>query len=391
LRIVYGEEVSGMRTDTWIDLIAVVVIALVGLLTAYVCFGLLQSEATGEFQQYSVGGAIAGALASASLLSTTYLQIRKSSGELQKLRENNQALQQKIIRGAPRPTGFDTEVSERQRIVLARPKDWKPRGGIIFEYELPQTEARKYDEFRARFRCSYSMISKDDEAQQQLSENGPKEWRSSSDSEALRRCYERVRQNTLNDTCVQSHTSEFVYLGEESQAIKCLKIIAHEYVGIHVQKDPLSGKEATYWNPISRDVYEHLTNNSRAGVLGRPVMPSHSGQEERLDRSGNDLANNDTAPAQTAVKDRVEITDRPQTSSVAGNEEEPGQEQFHQKDGTVLPPRQVRPAKIMHMSVICFHQDLETIFYFDFWDDEDDFVESSTVFNQILASTRLLT
>ena len=92
-----------MRKDKIIDLVAVVTIALVSLLTAYVCFGLLQSEASGEFQQYSVGGAIAGALASVSLLSTTYLQIRKSGGEIQKLREANQELQQKIIRGAPRP------------------------------------------------------------------------------------------------------------------------------------------------------------------------------------------------------------------------------------------------------------------------------------------------
>lgn len=376
-----------MRKDKIIDLVAVVTIALVGLLTAYVCFGLLQSEASGEFQQYSVGGAIAGALASVSLLSTTYLQIRKSGGEIQKLRETNQELQQKIIRGAPRPPGFDTEVSERQRIVLARPKDWKPRGGIIFEYELPQAEAREGDEFRARFRCSYSMISKDDEAKLGLSGNGIKQWRSSCDGEALRKCYERVLHNTLNDTCIQSYTSEFVYLGGESQATKCLKIIAREYVRIHEQKDPLSGKVATYWNPISRDEYERLTNN-RAGEHNRPVMLSHTGQEERLDRSGNDLANNDTAPAQAAVKDRMETANRPQTSSVAGGEEEPGQDQVHQEDGTLRPPR---PAKIMHMSVICFHQDLETIFYFDFWDDEDDFAETSTVFNQILASTRLLT
>ncbi|MDP8973555.1 MAG: hypothetical protein M3N45_10400 [Actinomycetota bacterium] len=127
-----------MRKDKIIDLVAVVTIALVGLLTAYVCFGLLQSEASGEFQQYSVGGAIAGALASVSLLSTTYLQIRKSGSEIQKLRETNQELQQKIIRGAPRPPGFDTEVSERQRIVLAGPKI-----GSRVEVSSSNTSSRK--------------------------------------------------------------------------------------------------------------------------------------------------------------------------------------------------------------------------------------------------------
>jgi hypothetical protein len=67
-----------------------------------------------------------------------------------------------------------------------------------------------------------------------------------------------------------------VYLGGESQATKCLKIIVREYVRIHEQKDPLSGKMATYWNPISRDEYERLTNN-RAGEHNRPVMLFHTG------------------------------------------------------------------------------------------------------------------
>lgn len=84
----------------------------------------------------------------------------------------------------------------------------------------------------------------------------------------------------------------------------------------------------------------------------------------------------------------METANRPQTSSVAADQERPYQEQIHPKHPTVRSPQ---GAKITHVSVICFHQDLETIFYFDFWGDEKDFAESSTVFNQILASTRLLT
>jgi hypothetical protein len=79
---------------------------------------------------------------------------------------------------------------------------------------------------------------------------------------------------------------------------------------------------------------------------------------------------------------------RPQTSFVAVYQERPDLEHVHQKDPTVRPPR---AAKITQMLVICLRQDLETTFYFDFWDDQKDFAESSTVFNQILASTRLLT
>jgi hypothetical protein len=42
----------------------------------------------------------------------------------------------------------------------------------------------------------------------------------------------------------------YVYLGRESHAINCLKIIARRYVRIHEQKDPLSGKVATYRYPF---------------------------------------------------------------------------------------------------------------------------------------------
>jgi hypothetical protein len=124
-----------------------------------------------------------------------------------------------------------------------------------------------------------------------------------------------------------------------------------------------------------------------SGDLPEPLSRNEY-EQERLDRSGNDLANNHIAPAQAAVKDRVETANRPQTSSVAADQERPYQEQIHPKHPTVRSPQ---VAKITHVSVICFHQDLETIFYFDFWNDEKDFAESSTVFNQILASTRLLT
>ena len=124
------------------DLAVWFLIATIGLVAAYVCFGILTSAAEGKYQAYSIGGAIAGAIVSWGVLTSVYLQLRGSSTELEDLRERNEQLQNKLIRGAPRPQGFETEVDERQRIVLARPKLWRPKGGTIFELELPNDAMR---------------------------------------------------------------------------------------------------------------------------------------------------------------------------------------------------------------------------------------------------------
>ena len=46
--------------------------------------------------------------------------------------------------------------------------------------------------------------------------------------------------------------------------------------------------------------------------------------------------------------------------------------------------------EIVSMTVICYQAALEKIFFFEFWDDSKDFLESSDEFNRILASTRFL-
>ena len=90
--------------------VLIVVIVGVGLVAAYVLFAVLDSEASGEFQGYSVTGAVAGFLAVELLLFSTYRQLRKSDEE--DLQEQINQLQQKLIRGAPRPPNFESEVAE---------------------------------------------------------------------------------------------------------------------------------------------------------------------------------------------------------------------------------------------------------------------------------------
>src|SRR4029079_1735237 len=90
------------------DMAAVVTISALGLLTAFITFGVLTSSARADFG-YSIGGALLGALLSWSALSAMYLRFQASSGELSALRTQNLELERKLIRGAPRPEGFASE------------------------------------------------------------------------------------------------------------------------------------------------------------------------------------------------------------------------------------------------------------------------------------------
>ena len=153
-------ELTRINSERFFDAVVWFFIAAVGLVAAYVCFGILNSEVSGRFQEYSVGGAIAGAVVSWAVLTSVYLQLRGSSNELQELRNRSNELQSKLIRGAPRPQGFETEVDERQRIVLARPKDWQPKGGTMFDLQLPDETMKSGDTFPAAFRCFFVPIEK---------------------------------------------------------------------------------------------------------------------------------------------------------------------------------------------------------------------------------------
>ena len=128
------------------DVVVWTLIAVFGLVTAYVTFGILSSQASTEVQGYSVEGALAGFVVSAGVLTSIYLQVRKSSNEVEALHRRILELQNKLLRGAPRPLAFETEVSERQRIVLARPEKWRPSGGIIFDYQLPLEALKEEDD-----------------------------------------------------------------------------------------------------------------------------------------------------------------------------------------------------------------------------------------------------
>lgn len=46
--------------------------------------------------------------------------------------------------------------------------------------------------------------------------------------------------------------------------------------------------------------------------------------------------------------------------------------------------------EVVRMRVVSYHEQLEKVYYFEFWDDVENFKDSSAVFNRVLASTRFL-
>lgn len=320
--------------DKIIDAIIVGVIALIGIFTAVVTFGILKSQAQGEIGPYQVGGAIAGALVSWSLLASLYLQIRKSSNEPEKLREQLQAdqkrfqeeigvLNQKLLRGSPCPEGFIAEISEQQKIVLARPEKWHKRGGMMFDVEM--VEMTPGDNYPARFTCSFVPITPDYE---KLKMDGFYDV-----------FEENIRLNPYNyyTRCEYSH-----YGGDRHQAKKCIKLIAGQHVRLEFYANPYGGKNRMESSVVSEREYAKNTVSPAA-----PPNAEASVEPDALTTSQEFLVNGRA-------------------------------------------PVEVRYVKISHMFVACYREELKKIFFFEFMDDEKDFGRTSEIFNQVLDSTRFL-
>jgi len=120
-----------------ISLAMIITILVASTFVAYVMFNILESSAEASLQNWKFGGAFAGfaftLLASASLASQFYKQM--TFDEISTLRNQIHELSSKLIRGAPCPEDYVPEVDEKYKIVFARPKEWSPKRGILFQYE----------------------------------------------------------------------------------------------------------------------------------------------------------------------------------------------------------------------------------------------------------------
>jgi hypothetical protein len=319
--------------DKIIDAIIVGVIALIGIFTAVVTFGILKSQAQGEIGPYQVGGAIAGALVSWSLLASLYLQIRKSSNEPEKLREQIKAeeqkfqeqigvLQQKILRGSPCPAGFIAEISEQQKIVLARPEKWHKRGGMMFDVEM--VEMKQDDQYPARFTCSFVPITSDYE---KLGMDG---------------FYDVFEENIRLNPYNYYTRCEYIYIGgDQYHAKKSIKLIARQHMRLEFYANPYGGK-----------------NRMESSVVSEREYTKHTGS---------------AAPPNAGASDESDGLRTSQEVRVNGRD-----------------PVEVKYVEISHMFVACYREELKKVFFFEFMDDEKDFGRTSEIFNQVLTSTRFL-
>jgi hypothetical protein len=354
-----------MRSEKFTDLAATVVIAAVGLGVAVVTFGVLQSSTTGNAGGYEVGGAIAGFLVSTAALGSFYLQQRKSSSELNALRAKNLELAQKLIRSVPRPEEWEIELDERQRIALARPKQWYPRGGVIFDFQdvsVPlagvQSAPDSDDIYPAYFMLSYQSI-----------DPSTKKGSATEDRDAFYAEQRALAEAAYKDGWIARPQHEFIHLGDESAPLKCLKTVTCSYYTVADVPDPLTGRVAPFFNQILAPEYEERVRLQTAAAPEQAAPVARTGD-------GSAVA---VAPPPAAVPTEAPPGPADDSPAAAG-------------DGSAPAPAP-GPEKLVvlqRMVVTCYHRTLDKVFFFEIWDDDEDFAESSAVMDRLLHSTRFL-
>jgi hypothetical protein len=391
------------------DLLILSVIAALGVGTAALCFGLLESEAE-VGAGYSVGGALAGALISWSALGALYSQLRRSSGELEGLRDENRVLEQKLIRGSPKPPGYDAEIDERQRLVLARPREWKHRGGTIFDFEAPSEGADGHDIFPARFQASYTPVS--ELAADGLPES-PDEY------------YVAIADRLANDESTINYSTEYVSVGGSPDGIRAIRFVAEEFHRIIRWRDPTTGRAVSDTQPATREEFLAHVNTSVALAVREVAGDHHPDLQEQqaLAAIKSSLVNDftislerGTCNPRTSLAHEVgehlqeQMRTHPEGEEASLAEEAHGTENGDSVSGGGSDGSQPSPEKaaiqlapqqsafavlnevlpIRRTVVACFHRELSTVFYFHLMDNAGDYLNSSQRFNAILSSVRFL-
>jgi hypothetical protein len=343
------------------DLVALVVIAVLGVLAAVVTFGFLQSAAETYSPTYSLSGAFAAAAVSWILLSSIYFRLRRSSqfesvrqltDELQILRrtteernEEIQQLQSKLLKITPHPPDFDVETDERQHLVLAKPRDWIHRG-VVFDFQ-ERPENRRENVFPRNFKVSYGQIWPPDQTP-----DGYYRW-------FLRQYFE----DRMNELWLDGYTTELAFLGGPEDRVKCLKVISDHFAKVTFD----NSQHYAQWEFINREAFEKSGGSRQSAASGG--------------ESDGDLGQSVTIEPAVSTQSAID----------------PGS---HVTDPGPLPAKNVElpdVRKVSHsylrfrrLMVVCYKEELGTIFFFEGTADPSDFPESSRVFNQVLDSVRFL-
>lgn len=117
-------------------IISSITILFVSLFVAFICFKLLESTAETNLKGWKLGGAFAGFVFTASMLTSIVFQFYRqmTAEQVEDYRALVQELQSKLIKSAPCPDNFTIDIDERHKLVFARPTEWIPRGGLLYQY-----------------------------------------------------------------------------------------------------------------------------------------------------------------------------------------------------------------------------------------------------------------
>jgi hypothetical protein len=235
--------------------------------------------------------------------------------------------------------------------VLAKPRDWRPVGNILFNFEAFFPDEKRKDIVPASF-STVAVPIKKAMAQSAEAEGGTTAEKSDQKKSEQDKYYDREIEDMINNPYVIDFTSEFISLGGEPEGIKSLKIIYKCYAVPQLTRDQVSNLERWSITPITLDRYNE-------GMRYREEQERKRLEEKSKLRGKSVKQRSDASPAEEAMN----------ADPHSRNKE---------------------PIVVTNMYVVCYHQSLEQVFNFYFTDNSEDFNESSTIFNQILDSVRFL-
>ena len=398
------------RLREYSDGVALTLIALLGLAAAAVCFGLLQSQAKAG-TGYSISGAIVGSLLSWSALGSLYLNLRRDTREFSDLKRENRELAQKLLRSAPRPTGFELEVDEHQRVVLARPREWERGGGTIFDYQLAAPHMQQGDVFPARFALYFEPLAPDLTVEQ---------------------FYSRTKEvyDEYMSRLGASYTSEIVQVGG-AEGVGSLKFSVQAYARVSLLSSGEPGMARGSWSYVDRaefrkhvswfvddavamrlkHVPKDLDTVDRIARAKASLVPYVERALEKweveptrgvrdliaslLDEHGEELlgegARRDSDGAPPRGSSETTATTSPAGQGVgqlASNGRSTPTDTDTAEAASGAPSEAILP--VGRMIVISCHAGLHKVGTFDFVDNASEYARASETFNKVLSSVRFL-
>lgn len=243
------------------SLVVVLSIAAASLLVASVTFGVLESSGQVADSTRSLGGAVVGFLASFSIISLTYSRLLRlqSTAINRGLQDRNstlsrqvEELSQQLIRGAERPSGYDIEVLDQHRIVMARPREYTSRGGVIVDLEQPDdpgAEDGTIDLVPARLFVKYIPAP---------------------EGTTVAQYYRDYAERAGNSALVEMMACERTVVGADMRAVPSLRVTSQGVMAVTVKRDPTTKTVKRHTRLIPRSSWDQITESEEPRITLPP-------------------------------------------------------------------------------------------------------------------------